>query len=269
MRLSARHSQNRTESVHFCRYRSYPGVLWHIHLFIYIHISIRHLQLQSNKMKIKVVKWCTFLGKYSKSKNWYNTENNPPVLYHQSRRTISTTFSRNTFWELNYTHMYATWLCIQILAYMASLCRQQGIAGAKAYFSYLKTISIMYQWRKYIKWHHNGSGSVSNHQPHPFLLNRLFRRRSKKISKLRVTGLCSGDRIIPLSKPIEKYFNLNPKAWWDPKLKAPDSMIERPYMGILSTFLALCEWYPSVTGIFPSQSAGNGKLNVISIVSMI
>ena len=31
---------------------------------------------------------------------------------------------------------------------------------------------------------------VSNHQPQGCLLNRLFRRRSRKTSKLRVTGLC-------------------------------------------------------------------------------
>ena len=39
------------------------------------------------------------------------------------------------------------------------------------------------------KWRHNGRDSVSNHQPHDCLLNGLFRRRSKKTSKLRVTGL--------------------------------------------------------------------------------
>ena len=43
-----------------------------------------------------------------------------------------------------------------------------------------------------LQWHHNGHGSVSNHQPHYCLLNRLFRPRSKKTSKLRVTGLCAG-----------------------------------------------------------------------------
>ena len=42
-------------------------------------------------------------------------------------------------------------------------------------------------------WRHNGRDSVSNHQPHNCLLNRLFRRRSKKTSKLRVTGLCVGN----------------------------------------------------------------------------
>ena len=46
-----------------------------------------------------------------------------------------------------------------------------------------------------LRWRHNGSDSVSNHQPHYCLLNRLFRRRSKwkKTSKLRVTGLCVGN----------------------------------------------------------------------------
>ena len=42
-------------------------------------------------------------------------------------------------------------------------------------------------------WRHNGRGSVSNHQPHDCLLNRLFRRRAKKTSKLRVTGFCTGN----------------------------------------------------------------------------
>ena len=44
-----------------------------------------------------------------------------------------------------------------------------------------------------LQWHHNGHDSISNHQPHECLLNGLFRRRSKKTSKLRVTGLCAGN----------------------------------------------------------------------------
>ena len=39
-----------------------------------------------------------------------------------------------------------------------------------------------------LRWRHNGRDSVPNHQPHDCLLNRLFRRRSKKTSKRRVTG---------------------------------------------------------------------------------
>ena len=44
-----------------------------------------------------------------------------------------------------------------------------------------------------LQWRHNGRDSVLNHQPGDCLLNRLFRRRSKKTSKLRVTGLCVGN----------------------------------------------------------------------------
>ena len=38
-------------------------------------------------------------------------------------------------------------------------------------------------------WRHNGRDGILIHQPHDCLLNRSFSRRSKKTSKLRVTGL--------------------------------------------------------------------------------
>ena len=44
-----------------------------------------------------------------------------------------------------------------------------------------------------LQWRNNDHDGVSNHQPHGGLLNRLFRRWSKKTSKLRVTGLCVGN----------------------------------------------------------------------------
>ena len=44
-----------------------------------------------------------------------------------------------------------------------------------------------------LRWRHNDHAGVSNHQPHGRLLNRLFRLKSKKTSKLRVTGLCAGN----------------------------------------------------------------------------
>ena len=43
-----------------------------------------------------------------------------------------------------------------------------------------------------LQWRHDGRDGALNHQPHDCLLHRLFRRRSKKTSKLRVTGLCAG-----------------------------------------------------------------------------
>ena len=44
-----------------------------------------------------------------------------------------------------------------------------------------------------LQWRHDGHDSISNHQPHNCLLNRLFRRISKITSKLRVTGLSEGN----------------------------------------------------------------------------
>ena len=52
-----------------------------------------------------------------------------------------------------------------------------------------------------LQWRHNDHDSVSNHQPHGCLLHRLFRRRSKKTSKLRVTGLCVGISPGPVNSP--------------------------------------------------------------------
>ena len=55
--------------------------------------------------------------------------------------------------------------------------------------------SELLPWHRYtigpvsLQWRHNGRDGVSNHQPHDCLLNRLFSRRSKETSKLRVTGL--------------------------------------------------------------------------------
>ena len=55
-----------------------------------------------------------------------------------------------------------------------------------------------------LQWRHNGRDCVSNYQPHDCLLNRLFRRNSKKTWKLRITGLLcgefTGDRWIPRTK---------------------------------------------------------------------
>ena len=58
-----------------------------------------------------------------------------------------------------------------------------------------------------IMWRHNGRDSVSNHQPHDCLLNRLFRRRSKKTSKLRVTGLCAGNSPVTGEFPAQMTSN--------------------------------------------------------------
>ena len=64
-------------------------------------------------------------------------------------------------------------------------------------------------------WRHNGRDSVLNHQPRDCLLNRLFRRRSKKTSKLRVTGLCAGNSPGTGEFPAQMASNAeNVPIWW-------------------------------------------------------
>ena len=64
-------------------------------------------------------------------------------------------------------------------------------------------------------WRHNGRGSVSTHQTHDCLLNRLFRRRTKKTSKLRVTGLCAGNSTGTGEFPAQMASNAdNVSIWW-------------------------------------------------------
>ena len=66
-----------------------------------------------------------------------------------------------------------------------------------------------------LQWHHNGHDSISNHQPHDCLLNRLFKRRSKKTSKLRVTGCCAGNSPGTVEFPAQMASHAeNVSIWW-------------------------------------------------------
>ena len=68
---------------------------------------------------------------------------------------------------------------------------------------------------KTLQWRHNGHDSVLNHQTYDCLLNRLFRRRSRKPSKLRVPGLCAGNSPGTGEFPAQMASNAeNVSIWW-------------------------------------------------------
>ena len=70
--------------------------------------------------------------------------------------------------------------------------------GEKNWYFLTNSFSLLHIiFAKTLLWRHNGLESVSNHQPHECLLNRSFGRRSRKTSKLRVTGLCAGTGEFP------------------------------------------------------------------------
>ena len=65
------------------------------------------------------------------------------------------------------------------------------------------------------QWRHNELDGVWNHRRLGCLLNRLFRRRSKKTSKLRVTGLCEGNSPVTSEFPAQRASNAeNVSIWW-------------------------------------------------------
>ena len=75
--------------------------------------------------------------------------------------------------------------------------------------------SDIFYWTLSLQWRHNRRDGVSNHQPHECLLKRLFGHRSKKTSKLRITGL--GMEISPVAGefPAQKASNVeNVLIWW-------------------------------------------------------
>ena len=81
-------------------------------------------------------------------------------------------------------------------------------------FSGSLIVQLVYEWAYSplgswaLQWRHNGCDGVSNHQRLCCLPNRLFRRWSKKTSKLRVTVLCEGNSPVTGEFPSQKASNV-------------------------------------------------------------
>ena len=73
-------------------------------------------------------------------------------------------------------------------------------------------------YRFTLQWRNNGRDGVSNHQHHDCLLNRLFRRRWNKTSKLRITGLFAGNSPVAGEFPAQMASNAEKVStgmiWW-------------------------------------------------------
>ena len=94
-------------------------------------------------------------------------------------------------------------------------------------------LSTRIQEETALQWRHNGRHGASKHQPHHCLLSRLFRRRSKKTSKPRVTGLCAGNSPVTGEFPAHRASNAeNASIWWrhhgwDKRWKSPASNVSK------------------------------------------
>ena len=77
----------------------------------------------------------------------------------------------------------------------------QHCMGEKLWFGFHQYIV----WQTVpLLWRHSWCDGVSNHQPRDCLLNRLFRRRSKKTSKLHGTGLCAENSPVTGEFPAQR-----------------------------------------------------------------
>ena len=98
------------------------------------------------------------------------------------------------FWVYSFALRFKChWYCLlgdQLTTHFNKIC-PKGLIENKS------TLIDITAWRrtsdKALQWRHNERDDVSNHQRLDCLLHCSFRRRSKKTSKLRVTGRCKGN----------------------------------------------------------------------------
>ena len=108
-------------------------------------------------------------------------------------------------------------------------------------------------------WRHNDHYGVSNHQPHHWLLNCLFGHRSKKTSKLRVTGLCAGNSPGTGEFPAQMASSAeNVSIWW----RHHEIDIRQLWMKIRTSRLkricsALPQWWSIYSGYKQSRHSRN------------
>ena len=82
-----------------------------------------------------------------------------------------------------------------------------------------------------LQWRHNGRDCVSNYRRLDCLLSRLFRRRSKKTSKLRVTGLYGVNSPVAGEFPAQRTSDAeNASIWWRHHMRVHISHTGGPWL---------------------------------------
>ena len=143
----------------------------------------------------------------------WNIYSPPPKLH---RRLLSTGKSHHSLTTMFLSEMklYIYKLCcsvslkIDIVVHL-QYCRKFVTFSLSLYIDRVIEADVTLRWR------HDERDGVSNNQPLDCLLNRLFRRRSKKTSKIRVTGLCADNSPVNGEFPAQRASNAeNVSIWW-------------------------------------------------------
>ena len=131
------------------------------------------------------------------------------------QRSWNYQWPKNSYWQT--FHGYKrNHLCLNT-CWQCSCSKWDNSYGhtAKRYLHHALHTKLYIHSQFPLQWRHNGRDGVPNHQPKDCLLNRLFWRRSKKIPKLRVTGLCAGNSPVTGEFPAQMASNAeNVSIWW-------------------------------------------------------
>ena len=123
--------------------------------------------------------------------------------YLKSLRPYCVTRSQLTIWVVLFN--CSSWRCLFIAIVWVSPTDDKLLC--KVYYFGLNTRSCIQSQTYSLEWRHYERECVLTHQRLDCLLNRLFWRRSKKISKPRVTGLCEGNLPVSVGFPSQKASN--------------------------------------------------------------
>ena len=135
-------------------------------------------------------RWVSPLRRLSRVPKQMPQQSRPQLEYYWETHRVPAKMTQITQWSTSWQHISSRYWIIRRRTwdYHHSLAKVNTTVSLKSNFSTLQLP-------------HNERDGVSNHQPDDCLLYRLFRRRSKKTSKLRVTGLCAGNSPGPVNSP--------------------------------------------------------------------
>ena len=150
----------------------------YIYIYIYIWILIFGLHIRVHR-HTRIY----FLQAHMKILDKQYTYQNVSIIFHTKYRETYT-----LKWQTYQSWISSLYIYIYIFWY-----RWQERDKLWNWYSWLFWNHIGRKLPESLQWLHNERKGVPNHQPHDCSLNRLFRRRSKKASKLRVTGIYVGN----------------------------------------------------------------------------
>ena len=125
---------------------------------------------------------------------------------------IALSFSQN---YIIVSYNWFVYICNKMIMLHCYFCQIFMTSIKKKWNKRGQQLSFVWSRVQPLQWRHNERDGVSDHQSHDCLLNRLFKRRSKKTAKLRVTGLCEWN------SPVTGEFHTqrasyaeNVSIWW-------------------------------------------------------